>query len=89
VPVKTHTCLTLTCDICGLAYHPDDYTVHFRNIPEARDCTRREGWAITADRKVICATEDTDHQAALDALMPPEPVMQAPGQLALDEGEQP
>jgi hypothetical protein len=89
MPVKTHTCLTIACDVCGLKYEPDDYAVHFRDIPEARDCTRAEGWTVTADRKVICATEDDDHQAALDQLMPPEPVMQVPGQLGFDGSEEP
>ena len=88
MPIKTHTCLTLTCDICGEKYEPDDCTVHFRDITEARDCTRTESWTVTADHKVICATEDDDHQTALDALMPPEPVMQIPGQLGFDGSEE-
>lgn len=84
MPAKRHTCLTVSCDVCGLPYEPDDYPVHFRDLAEARDCTRGEGWTVTADGKVFCATDDPDHQAALDALMPPEPVMQTPGQLDLD-----
>lgn len=84
MPVRTHACLTVICDVCGEKYQPDGYTVHFANLTEARDLTRAEGWTITADRKAVCGTEDGDHQAALDALMPPEPVMQAPGQLAFD-----
>lgn len=84
MPVRTHTCLTVTCDVCGEKYQPDDYTVHFANLAEARDLTRPEGWTITADRKAICGTQDGAHQAELDALMPPEPVIQAPGQLGFD-----
>jgi len=84
MPIRSHNCLTVTCDVCGQPYKPDDYDVHFADVAEARDSTRADGWTITADRKVICGTEDGDHQAALDALMPPEPVMQVPGQLGLD-----
>lgn len=84
MPVTTHTCLTLACDVCGIKYEPDDYSVHFADLAEARDCTRTEGWTVTADRKVFCGTEDGEHQAALDALMPPEPTIQIPGQLAID-----
>jgi len=89
MPVKTHTCLTVACDVCGEKYQPDDYSVHFADLAEARALTRAEGWTITADLKAICGTEDEDHQAALDALMPPEPVMQAPGQLGFGDSEQP
>lgn len=87
MPINTHTCLTVICDVCKTPYEPDDYAVHFRDLAEARDCTRGEGWTVTADRKAICGTEDEDHQAALDALMPPEPVTQVPGQLGLDGSE--
>lgn len=88
MPIQTHTCLTLTCDVCSEKYEPDDYAVHFRDIPEARDCTRAEGWTVTADRKVICGTEDDEHRAAVDTLMPPEPVTQIPGQLGFDGTEE-
>lgn len=87
MPINTHTCLTVICDVCSAGYDPDDYAVHFRDLAEARDGTRGEGWTVTADRKAICGTEDDDHQAALDALMPPEAVTQVPGQLGLDGSE--
>jgi hypothetical protein len=88
MPVKTHTCLTIACDVCREEYRPDDYAVHFADLAEARSLTRVEGWTITADLKAICGTEDEDHQAALDALMPPEPVTQIAGQLGLDGSEE-
>jgi len=87
--IREHTCITIDCDVCRSAYEPDEYAVHFRNLAEARDSTRREGWTITADGKVICGSEDDEHLAALDALMPPEPVMQVPGQLGFDGSEEP
>jgi hypothetical protein len=88
MPVNSHTCLTLACDVCGVKYQPDDYSVHFADLAEARDLTRVEGWTVTADRKVICGVADDDHQAALDALMPPEPIMQVPAQLGFDGSEE-
>ena len=82
--IATHTCITVACDVCNYAYDEDEYTAHFNDLAEARKTLAGTGWTITADRKVFCASGDMDHQAALDALMPPEPVMQAPGQLDLD-----
>ncbi|WP_069769755.1 hypothetical protein [Streptomyces sp. LUP30] len=85
--IADHTCITVACDICGYAYDEDEYTAHFPSLDDARKAIHSQGWTITADRKVICASGDTEHQAALDALMPPEPVMQVPGQLAIDGPE--
>ncbi|MGW5429983.1 hypothetical protein ACWET9_22635 [Streptomyces sp. NPDC004059] len=84
MPIKNHTCITVACDVCNYAYDEDEYTAHFDNLTEARKALTGTGWTITADSKAFCASDDMDHQAALDALMPPEPVMQAPGQLDLD-----
>ncbi|OXS35415.1 hypothetical protein [Streptomyces sp. XY006] len=83
--IAAHTCITVACDVCGYAYDEDEYTAHFADLDEARKALTGTGWTITADRKVFCASGDTDHQAALDALMPPEPTVQVPGQLAIDE----
>ena len=84
MPATTHTCISIECDICGLEYDPDGYSVHFRDLAEARDLTGREGWTVTADGQIICALGDADHQAAIKALMPPEPITQCVGQLGLD-----
>ncbi|WP_225811287.1 hypothetical protein [Streptomyces spinosus] len=85
--IATHTCVTVACDVCGYAYDEDEYTAHFSDLTEARKALAGTGWTITADRKVYCATQDTEHQTALDALMPPEPTVQIPGQLDLDGTE--
>ncbi|MEI5032455.1 hypothetical protein RB201_04445 [Streptomyces sp. S1A(2023)] len=48
------------------------------------------GWAVLArdlPERHICPVDDDAHRAHFGALMPPEPVMQAPGQLALDDTE--
>ncbi|MFF8659517.1 hypothetical protein [Streptomyces huasconensis] len=85
--ITDHTCITVACDVCGYKFDEDEYTAHFTDLQEARSALRGTGWTITADRKVFCATEDDEHQAYIDALMPPEPVTQVPGQIAIDEAE--
>jgi hypothetical protein len=86
--IREHACITVACNVCKYAYDEDEsYTVHFADLDDARKVLTGTGWTITADRKVFCASGDMEHQAALDALMPPEPVMQAPGQLGLDGTE--
>lgn len=85
--IRDHTCITVACDICKYAYDEDEYTAHFADLAEARKAIEDSGWTITADGKVFCGADDPEHQDALDALMPPEPVTQVPGQLAIDETE--
>jgi hypothetical protein len=85
--IREHACITVACDVCKYAYDEDEYTAHFTSLDDARKVLSGTGWTITADRKVFCTSSDMEHQAALDALMPPEPVMQVPGQLALDGTE--
>jgi hypothetical protein len=84
MPITTHSCITLACDICMFVFDEDEYIAHFADLAEARKQLAGTGWTVTADGKVFCTSDDADHQAALDALMPPEPVMQAPGQLDLN-----
>lgn len=85
--IREHACITVACDVCKYAYDEEEYTAHFAGLDDARKVLAGTGWTITADRKVFCASGDLEHQAALDALMPPEPVTRAPGQLALDGTE--
>lgn len=87
--IREHACITVACDVCKYAYDEEEYTAHFASLDEARKVLTGTGWTITADRKVFCASDDMEHQAALDALMPPEPVTQVPDQLALDGTETP
>ncbi|MEV0015406.1 hypothetical protein [Streptomyces tendae] len=89
MPIKNHACVTVACEVCGYTWDEDEYTAHFADLNEARKALTGTGWTITADRKVFCASDDVDHQAALDALMPPEPITQVPGQLGLDGSEEP
>ncbi|MFV8127499.1 hypothetical protein [Streptomyces syringium] len=82
--IKTHTCVTITCDVCGEPCAPDDYAVHFASAAEARRLARFYGWLVTGDGHVICNEADIAHQTAMDGLLPPEPVTQVPGQIAID-----
>ncbi|WP_119581505.1 hypothetical protein [Streptomyces europaeiscabiei] len=85
--ITAHACITVACDVCKYVFDEDEYTAHFTDLAEARKTIEDTGWAITADSKIFCGADDTEHQAALDALMPPEPVTQIPGQLGLDGTE--
>jgi len=86
--ITEHTCITVACDLCRYVYDEDEYTAHFTDLNEARKAMTGTGWTVTADRKVICPSDDPDHKAAIDALMPPEPVTQIPGQLGLDGSQE-
>lgn len=86
--IRTHTCITVACDICKYAFDEDEYTVHFDNVAEARKILHSNGWLITTDERAFCASGDAEHQAAHDALMPPAPMLVPEGQLDLDCGEQ-
>lgn len=85
--IKVHQCITVACDVCGYEYDQDEYTAHFSDFSEARTVLSGNGWTTTADRKVLCMAVDDQHQAFMDALLPPEPVTQVPGQLGLDGSE--
>ena len=87
MPIKTHSCITVACDVCRYVWDEDEYTAHFADLDEARKALTGTGWTITADRKIFCDSSGPEHQAALDALMPPEPVTQTIGQLGFDGTE--
>lgn len=81
--IRAHACITVECDVCGYVYDQDECRTHFADINEARAHVHREGWLVTSDKRVFCAAEDAVHQAAHDALMPPEPVLVPDGQMAI------
>lgn len=82
--VKTHTCHSVTCDVCGDDCDTGEYVPHFATPEEAADDARTCGWLVTADHHAICDTRNQAHLAAIDALLPPEPTTQTDGQLTLD-----
>lgn len=90
MPIKTFTCLTVTCDVCKLPLQgDDDSTLHFPDPAEAAAVARALQWFVLSGGEFVCNLGDDAHQRFLDALMPPEPVVQAIGQLGLDGSEEP
>lgn len=85
MPIRTHACYSATCDACGQPLRDPDSeaAVHFATETEARTTARSFGWPVTTGA-LICPERDAQHQAALDQLMPAEPV--APNQPPLDGG---
>ncbi|MGC4925595.1 hypothetical protein [Streptomyces sp. DT117] len=85
-------CYVITCDICCTEYvDPEtEEPVWFADVTAAEQTACATGWAVLArdlTERHICPADDDAHRAHFDALMPPEPVMQVPGQLALDDTE--
>lgn len=90
MPITTHTCLTVTCDVCKLPLQgDDDSTLHLSDADEAWTVARALQWSVLSSGEFVCNLDDDDHQKFLDALMPPEPVVQVRGQLGLDGSEEP
>lgn len=82
---RRDTVIAVKCAVCEYEYDEDEsYTVHFDSVKQATDAVRDAGWTALSDGRVLCQNDDPEHQALLDALMPPEPVTQTPGQIALD-----
>ena len=85
--IRTHSCYSVTCDVCAdpLRDPESEATAHFDTEAEARKTARAFRWPVTTGA-LICPERDPEHQAAIDALMPAEPVpsnqptLPAPGQ---------
>jgi hypothetical protein len=85
MPIKTHTCFSVDCDVCDAPLEDfEDSTMHFVNEQQARESARHYRWTVLSDGRFVCNFDDADHQAAMDELLPPEPVSQVPGQIAID-----
>lgn len=82
---RRDTCVAVKCAVCDYEYDEDEcYTAHFTSVKQATDTVRDAGWTVLSDGRVLCQSDDDEHQALLDALMPPEPTSQVTGQLDLD-----
>ena len=82
---RRDTVIAVKCAVCEYEYDEDEsYIVHFDSVKQASESVRDAGWTALSDGRVICQSDDDEHQALLDALMPPEPVTQTRGQLDLD-----
>ena len=85
MPIKPHACLSVHCDVCGEPLQDfEDSTMHFATADEARIMARHYRWNALSGGEFLCPERDQDHQAFLDALLPPEPVTQILGQLGFD-----
>ncbi|WP_392967246.1 hypothetical protein [Streptomyces sp. LN245] len=79
--------ISVSCACCGYTYDEDEtHTVLFDSIEEATRSVKDVGWTVLEDGRVLCDSDDADHQA----LMPPprpEPVPMCDGQqeLATDD----
>jgi hypothetical protein len=85
MPVTPVTVYTVTCDAdtCTNVLGEDDDGTLFPNPAELPATARAHGWTVIGN-EYLCPTRNQAHQELVDRAMPPEPVFQAPGQLALD-----
>lgn len=86
MPIQTRTCLRVTCDVCGepLTDADEEAALHFDSAQDARMAAHGYRWTVLPAGRLICDSGNTAHQAALDALMPPEPTVVPAGQLTLN-----
>ncbi|WP_405794074.1 hypothetical protein [Streptomyces sp. NBC_01506] len=94
MPLSVRHVYVVMCDVCRAEYTDPETEVvaWFEDETSAEQITRADGWLILArpwPDRFICPRSDADHQARMDDLMPPEPVIQIPGQLGLDGTEEP
>lgn len=73
--IRPHACYSAVCDACGEPLRDPDSEaeVHFDTEAEARKVARAFQWPVTTTA-LICPERDTEHQAAIDGLMPAEPM---------------
>lgn len=94
MPVRARWCFVAACDVCDetLTDFDTESTLHFDDETTAEQIAQHSKWLVlprTSILRLVCPTEDEQHRAAINALLPPEPVTQIPGQLALDGTEEP
>ncbi|MEU4502623.1 hypothetical protein [Streptomyces sp. NPDC024089] len=87
--IRRQDCYVVTCDICHAEYtDPEtEQTVWWTDAAAAEQGVRRDRWMVLAPdlpTRIICPEDDDAHRAIVDTLMPPEPVMQIPGQIDLN-----
>lgn len=86
MPLTPVTMNVLTCDACKTVFDDEEGGTLFPDVSAANVCARTSGWTVIGN-EYLCPIRDEAHQALIDQAMPPEPVTQAPGQLALDGAE--
>lgn len=62
MPITTHTCHSLQCDVCHVTYEPGEFEMHFPTLAEARSTAEGSDWYANEDgTKVVCSEEDDVH----------------------------
>jgi len=84
MPLTPVTMHAIACDACRTVFDDEEGGTLFATPAEANQTARAYGWSVLGD-EYLCPIRDKAHQAFIDRAMPPEPVMQAEGQLALDD----
>ena len=76
------SCITVACNACGeqLKDEEDGSVLHFSKVLGAVKYTESGDWVVSVDGYAVCGTTDAEHQAALDAMLPPEPAPVIDGQ---------
>lgn len=84
--IRTHSCYTPVCDVCDEPLRDPDSEaeVHFDTETEARRVARSFRWPVTTST-LICPATDQEHQAALDQIMPAEPLPSNQPELPTEE----
>jgi hypothetical protein len=56
--------VAVKCAVCEYEYDEDEsYTVHFESVKQATDAVRDAGWTVLADGRVLCQSDEPDHEA--------------------------
>jgi rubredoxin len=77
---------SVVCDVCAYVYDEDgDGILVFDNPEEAVHDVLRHHWMCLTDGRAICPSDDEEHQATYDELMPPEPKAEVDEQIPPDE----
>ncbi|MHA6764758.1 hypothetical protein [Streptacidiphilus sp. PAMC 29251] len=82
--LKSHTCLTILCDVCKTDAEIGEGVPHWDSARDAAEWARSICWDVTEDGvRAVCDRDDEDHEAARADLLPPYPAVEVDGQLAL------
>ena len=88
MPLTAVTMHAIRCDACNTVFDDEEGGTLFATPTDADTAARAYGWTVLGD-EYLCHLRDEAHQALIDQRMPPEPVIQVPGQLGLDGSEGP
>lgn len=80
--------VSVSCALCEYTYDEDESnTLLFDSIEEATKAVQAAGWTVLDDGRVLCDTDDPEHQALRTPPAPqPAPVSVCEGQQAISVG---